>query len=218
MSYQFVREPLNSEECDRIVNACRSFQEKLVVWVLLDTGLRVGEFCNLRKEQIHWQENRLVVWGKGGKERRVGFSARLAAELEAYLTKRTRGLAQIGEERCPWVFPNDRGGCLTSKAVQQRIARYAAAAGIGSVRVTPHVLRHTFAVQFVRAGGSVFHLQRILGHSSLEMSRRYCELAETDWLTRHQELSPLATMDLKLPGPRRLPRSHDQTTAGRRSS
>ncbi len=54
MSYVFVREPLNSEECDRIVNACRSFREKLVVWVLLDTGLRVKEFCTLRKEHIHW--------------------------------------------------------------------------------------------------------------------------------------------------------------------
>jgi integrase/recombinase XerD len=41
MSYQFVREPLNAEEADRLVNACRSFQEKPVVWVLLDTGLRV---------------------------------------------------------------------------------------------------------------------------------------------------------------------------------
>jgi integrase/recombinase XerD len=47
-------------------NACRSFQEKLVVWVLLDTGLRVSEFCNLRRDQVHWQENCVVVWGKGG--------------------------------------------------------------------------------------------------------------------------------------------------------
>jgi len=61
MRYVFVREPLNTEECDRIVNACRSFPEKLVVWVLLDTGLRVKEFCTLQKERIHWQEDRLVI-------------------------------------------------------------------------------------------------------------------------------------------------------------
>jgi integrase/recombinase XerD len=66
MSYQFVREPLNAEETDRLVNACRSFQGKLVVWVLLDTGLRVHEFCALRRDQVQWQENCLVVWGKGG--------------------------------------------------------------------------------------------------------------------------------------------------------
>ncbi len=61
MSYIFVREPLNYQECDGLVNDCKSFSEKLVVWVLLDTGLRVREFCSLRKEQIHWQENSLVV-------------------------------------------------------------------------------------------------------------------------------------------------------------
>jgi len=66
MSYLFVREPLSREECDRMVNACRSFREKLIVWVLLDTGLRVSEFSKLRREQIHWQENCLVIWGKGG--------------------------------------------------------------------------------------------------------------------------------------------------------
>ena len=66
MAYQFVREPLNGEECDRLVNACRTFREQLVVWVLLDTGLRVKEFCSLRRDQVQWQENALVVWGKGG--------------------------------------------------------------------------------------------------------------------------------------------------------
>ena len=67
MSYVFVREPLSREEADRLVNACSSFREKLVVWTLLDTGLRVGELCGLRCDDIHWQEDRLVVWGKGGR-------------------------------------------------------------------------------------------------------------------------------------------------------
>jgi len=66
MGYTFVREPLSKEECDQMVNACRTFREKLVVWVLLDTGLRVSEFCNLRREGIHWQEDCLVIWGKAG--------------------------------------------------------------------------------------------------------------------------------------------------------
>ena len=60
----FVREPLNGEECDRLVNACESFREKLVIWSLLDTGLRVSEFCDLRRKDVQWQENQLVIWGK----------------------------------------------------------------------------------------------------------------------------------------------------------
>lgn len=66
MSYIFVREPLNGEEYDRIVNACQSFQEKLVTWLLLDTEIRVNEFCNLKRKDIQWQENTVIVWGKGG--------------------------------------------------------------------------------------------------------------------------------------------------------
>jgi len=96
MSYVFVREPLSAEECDRIVNACQSFQERLVVWVLLDTGLRIGEFCSLRKDEIHWQENRLVVWGKGGwygrkgKRRIVPLTARAKKLLELHFCTNDR--------------------------------------------------------------------------------------------------------------------------------
>ena len=71
------------------------------------------------------------------------------------------------------------------------------------MRVSPHTFRHTFAVWFVRKGGSPFHLQRILGHSSLDMSRRYCELADTDAISKQQELSPLSTMSLKGVRPRK---------------
>ena len=66
MVYQYRREPLNDEEVDRLVNACDTFREKFVVWTLLDTGMRLSEFANLKKENIQWQERRIVVYGKGG--------------------------------------------------------------------------------------------------------------------------------------------------------
>ena len=84
MTYIFVREPLGRDETDRLISACRSLREKLVVWTLLDTGLRVAEFCGLRREDIQWQEDRLVVWGKRGpfgrrgKRRIVPLTARLS--------------------------------------------------------------------------------------------------------------------------------------------
>lgn len=60
--YQYKREPLSDDE----TNACESFEEKLVVWTLLDTGLRVSEFATLIKGNVQWQERRLVIHGKGG--------------------------------------------------------------------------------------------------------------------------------------------------------
>ena len=66
MPYQYKREPLNDDEVNSITNACDTFREKFVVWTLLDTGLRLSEFADLKKDNIQWQERRLVIYGKGG--------------------------------------------------------------------------------------------------------------------------------------------------------
>src|SRR5690349_19752772 len=68
MAYQYKREPLSPEEANHLVNACNSHEEKLVVWTLLDTGLRVSELASLTRKEIDWQSNppRIVVHGKGG--------------------------------------------------------------------------------------------------------------------------------------------------------
>ena len=83
MAHQFVREPLRAEEADRLANACRSHEEKLVVWTLLDSGLRVSELCSLSRDNVQWQQRSLRVSGKAGphgsrrKQRIVPLSARV---------------------------------------------------------------------------------------------------------------------------------------------
>jgi integrase/recombinase XerD len=66
MAYQFEKEPLRAEEADRLANACRTPDERLVVWTLLDTGLRVSELCSLSGENVQWQQRAIRVKGKGG--------------------------------------------------------------------------------------------------------------------------------------------------------
>jgi len=168
MSHTFVREPLTSEECDRVINACRTFREKLVVWVLLDTGLRVSEFCGLRKEHVHWQENSLVVWGKGGwyghrgKRRIVPLTARAKQLLEMHFC----GNETLG---------------FTKRTAQRIIKRVANRAAI-TKPVTPHVLRHTFAVNCVKDGLSTASLKKILGHDRLETTEIYLNICPEDAL------------------------------------
>jgi integrase/recombinase XerD len=90
MAHQFVRAPLRAEEADRLANACRSPEEKLIVWTLLDTGLRVSELCSLTRDNVQWQQLALRVTGKAGphgsrrKQRIVPLSARARAILEPY--------------------------------------------------------------------------------------------------------------------------------------
>ena len=168
MTYIFVREPLNAAECDRMVNACNTFPEKLVVWLLLDTGLRVSELCGLRRNQTHWQENQLVVWGKGGpygrrgKRRVVPLTARAKRLLEIHFCTRDR----IG----------------LSKRTAQRIVKRVANRAMITKPVSPHVLRHTFAVNCVKKGVSTASLKKILGHDRLETTEIYLNICPEDAL------------------------------------
>jgi integrase/recombinase XerD len=96
-AYQFVREPVRPEEGDRLCHACQSTDEKLIVWTLLDTGLRVSERCSLTPEHVLWQQKSLRVSGKGGpygkrsKKRVVPLSRRIQALLEPYFALNEKG-------------------------------------------------------------------------------------------------------------------------------
>ena len=128
MVYQFVREPLRPEEADQLCHACQTTDEKLVVWTLLDTGLRVSELCGLTPSHVLWQQKSLRVSGKGGpygkqsKKRVVPMSRRVQALLEPYFSLHEK-----------WF--------VGSRQAQKIVKRVAERARI-SQEVTPHVLRH----------------------------------------------------------------------------
>src|SRR5262245_29760092 len=96
MARQFVREPLRAEEADRLAKACPSAEEELVVWTLLDTGLRVSELCSSTLDSVQWQQRAIRVTGKAGphgpwrKRRIVRLSARVRAILEPYFRPERR--------------------------------------------------------------------------------------------------------------------------------
>src|SRR5918996_2939878 len=90
MAYQYVRQPLRAEEADALSHACETTEEKLIIWTLLDTGLRVAELCSLTSQQILWQQKAFRVQGKGGphgkqsKVRVVPMSKRIQPLMEHY--------------------------------------------------------------------------------------------------------------------------------------
>jgi len=169
MAHDYVREPLNQDEYDRLVNSCITFREKLVIWTLLDTGLRVSELCNLRGKDIQWQEKCIVVWGKGG---RFGFRRKRRI---VPLTVRVSQLFQM------WFTINDRIG-LSPRSIQRLVKEVANKARIIKP-VTPHVLRHTFATNCVKKGVSTASLKKILGHDRLETTEIYLNICPEDALS-----------------------------------
>ena len=163
MPYQFKREPLTQDEATRLANACATHDERVVVWTLLDTGLRVSELSGLTKENVDWQLHRLMIYGKGGpygtksKRRIVPLSSRVQPLIEGHLALR-----------------DDFG--KTARTIQRLIKQVANKAKI-SRPVTPHVLRHTFSVTAVQKGISLPSLQRLLGHDRLTTTEIYLNLS-----------------------------------------
>ena len=169
MASYFVREPLNGEECDRLVNACETFREKLVIWSLLDMGLRVSEFCGLNRKDIHWQENEAVIWGK-----RKKLSLRKKRRIVP-LTPRVRQLYEIH-------FTTNDGFNLSVRTIQRIIKSVANRAMITSKPVSPHTMRHTFAVNCIKKGLSIASLSKIMGHDRVETTAIYLNICPEDAL------------------------------------
>jgi integrase/recombinase XerD len=173
MPYQYKREPLTPDESNRLSNACENYREKLVVWTLIDTGLRVSELANLKKDNIDWQGHRLTIYGKGGpygsksKRRIVPLSSRVQPLIEGHFAlHETLGIG--------------------ARSIQLMLRRLANRAQI-SRSVTPHVLRHTFAVSAVQKGISLPALQRLLGHDRLTTTEIYLNLSPEDVVREFRE-------------------------------
>ncbi len=154
------RDPLTSEEVAALTSACQTGKERLVVFTLLDTGLRLSEFCSLTREAVDWQAHRVTVVGKGGKKRVVPMTPRVRALLEAHFAV---------EDRIS----------MSRRTVQEIIRRVARRAGIMR-KVTPHILRHTFAVMSLRRGLSLPSLQRLLGHEHLVTTALYLNMSNEE--------------------------------------
>jgi len=172
--YQYKREPLTAEEKQRLENACVSYREKLTVFTMLDSGLRVSEFCSIDRNAIDWQNSSVRVHGKGGPFGKVS-KVRVVP-----LSDRSRKLFDI-------YLAGTKGNKVDfSKRTAQRVVERVANAAHISRKVTPHVLRHTFAVESIKRGISLRGLQQVMGHDSLTTTEIYLNYGDKNALDEYK--------------------------------
>jgi len=159
-------------------------RDRALMLLMVDSGLRLAEVISLKTTRIDWKDCIVTFMGKGGKERSVpiGETTKLAMAAYARVQPKTA---------FPHFFLSHRGRPMINRYVQAAMRRYGKKAAITGVRVSPHTLRHTFAIQYVKNGGDVFSLQAMLGHSTLEMVRNYVNFAAADIMTAHRKFSPI---------------------------
>lgn len=136
-------------------------------------GLRLAELAALNQADVAALPERWIVRGKGGRERMVFLGGRARAALSGWLRQRN-ALATPGE---PALFVSRRGGRLSHRAIQLRLAHWAQALGLGA-HLHPHMLRHSFASHLLQSSGDLRGVQELLGHKNLTTTQVYTRL---DW-------------------------------------
>ena len=146
---------------------------RAIILTLLDTGLRASELCDLTIGDYDRGRGRLHIrHGKGDKQRFVPVGQRAQKSLWRYLADRPRA-----KPSAP-LFATRNGNHLDRDNLRHLLDRLGKNSGVTGVY--PHRFRHTYAIEFLRAGGNLLTLQAILGHETLEMVRRYARIAEQD--------------------------------------
>lgn len=164
---------------------------RLIAMLYLDTGARAEEILSLRRADVALDTGLLTLDGKGRKQRVVPFSRELRDPLYRWL-QRTPDAP--GTE---WLFPTRPGHHLCYPNALHDFWLLGESLGIRGSRLSFHALRHTMATNYIRAGGDVFRLQRILGHSSLHMTQRYVHLQTTDLVRDHARFSTMGLLRMK---------------------
>ncbi|MGH3627883.1 MAG: tyrosine-type recombinase/integrase [Sciscionella sp.] len=162
---------LSDEQLSALVKACRGkrFYDKrdeAVIRFLLDTGVRVSELCGLTQEDMRLDEQMAIVTGKGSKVRPVYWGSRTGEALDRYL--RLRRAHRKTDREAFWLGER---GALTVDGAREILRVRSEMAGIGHVH--PHQLRHTFAHDYLMAGGQQLDLKRLAGWTSDAMLSRY---------------------------------------------
>jgi site-specific recombinase XerD len=153
-------------------------RDEAMIRLFVDTGVRSAELIGITLDDIDPRGYRATVLGKGRRPRDVAFAAKTSLALQRY--EKARALHTYATSSAYWLGPR---GPMTDSGIRQMLERRSKVAGIRHVH--PHALRHSAAVEHMRAGGSETGLQRHMGWRSPQMIRRYTQSA-ADELAREE--------------------------------
>ncbi len=193
-----VIEPLITEEIDHLVSVQNPLtaigsRDLAILITFIGTGIRESELSDLRYEDSHIEEGYIKVMGKGAKERVVPIGALVQKLLWRYVF---HFRPEPDRDLDDYLFLTMDGKQLQPNAIKLLLKRWGIRAGVS--RLHAHLCRHTFATNFlIYECGDVFRLQQILGHTTLDMVRKYVHYASTYSMIQGHVSSPVDRMGIK---------------------
>ena len=150
------------EACD--MNTFLGIRDRLILEMLYATGMRVGEIETVKEKDINFSDNSIKVLGKGSKERIVYFGEYAREILDLYLEKKT--------DKNEYLFINNNGGRLTARGIRYILNKIVDKTSLNT-KISPHMLRHSFATHLLNEGCDLLSVQELLGHESLRATQVY---------------------------------------------
>ena len=175
-----VRQPLNDIELEKVRNACKTPKEQCLFEVLYSTGCRVSEVVGINIRDIDFQNRKIVVLGKGNKERSVFLNAKAVCAIKKYLATRNDNNEALFVSKAK---PYKR---TQKAAIECIIRKLGKRSGIGRP-VFPHLLRHTFATDLLAHGAKIYEVSAMLGHAKLETTKIYAKLGSNALSNAHAQ-------------------------------
>jgi integrase/recombinase XerC len=170
------------------LEAAVALRDRAILELLYGSGLRVGEVCGLTLQRLDLPRGRVVVLGKGAKERDLPLSEFAVAALGDYVG---RGRPVMAAKGSPAMFFNQRGKPMSTRDVRAMVERYRALT-LSDRRVTPHTLRHSFATHLLEGGADIRSVQELLGHASLATTQRYTHVSRGRLFAAYHQSHPRA--------------------------
>lgn len=170
---------LKPEQVDAMVKEAEKLRDEVIISLLFQTGMRVSELCEIREKDVDPDERSIKIRGKGRKNRTVHYQPTLDLWMDVW--KNERRPAVFHAEDSPYLFPTSHSENITKYTVAEIVREAADAAGFQEVygtntegvelhSVTPHVLRHSFAMECISNDWDVYTLSQALGHESTEIT------------------------------------------------
>ncbi len=173
---------LEPDELAMVLAAAEDLQDKAVVALGLDSGVRASEFGHLRILDVG--ADTLRLWGKGNRQARVPISPETRQLLQVLID-------QDGSDLERPLFVGNDGKPMSRFTVYRIVRRCMEQAGIHGPKLGPHTLRHSLGKNFIANGGDAFTLQRIMRHRDIATTQKYVNLAMRDVIEKHRQHSPL---------------------------
>lgn len=171
-------ELISEDELSRLLDAPdgkseKTLRDKAILELFFSTGLRVSELCRLDIDSINLNRDEFTVRGKGDKVRLVFLSDSAKEALQAYLIKRK----DMSQFLFVSLAKNKKIARLTPRSVERIVKFYAIKAGI-SRKVTPHIIRHSFATDLLQNGADIRSVQIMLGHANVSTTQIYTHVTD----------------------------------------